>query len=164
MNKSIKTLIATVAVVGISAGSISLATANGSWGGDCGRGGQMHKQGNMQGHSFKQGQRYKQGGVVEERIADRLGYMKYQLKITEAQEPAWQTFEASVKERGAKMAGRSKQGSFKQKMPVTERIALMRTKTEQMNKMADSIEALYTQLTPEQQQLADQISPLRRMR
>ena len=49
-------------------------------------------------------------------------------------------------------------------MPVEERIEFMRERAGHMSEMAGVIENLYAELTPEQQKLADQLHPMRRMR
>lgn len=159
MKRSSKIIIAVVAVVGIS----TAVAANGRFD-RCGYG-----QGGMgmqdSGYSEQSRGRFGRGmrGDPAERMAQGLDMMKYKLRITEAQEPAWQSFEQVLKSKVEKMVEYKKSGGFKGQMPVTERVEKMRAGAGQMTEMADAIEQLYSQLTPEQQKLADEMRPMRGM-
>ncbi len=102
-----------------------------------------------------------QGTWMEQRMQDRLGYMKYKLGITGEQEPAWKEFTDAVSSKTATMRDRMLQRGAQQ--TVSERVKLLRDGAEQMTQMANAIDKMYKTLTPEQQKIADQINP-RRMR
>ncbi|TVO73490.1 Spy/CpxP family protein refolding chaperone [Sedimenticola selenatireducens] len=157
MKRSSKIIIAAVAVIGIS----TAVAANGRFD-RCGYG-----QGGMgmQESGYSEQGRHGRGmrGDPSERMAQGLDMMKYKLRITEAQEPAWQSFEQVLKSKVEKMVEYKKAGGFKAQMTVGERVEKMRTGAGQMTEMADAIEQLYSQLTPEQQKLADEMRPMRGM-
>jgi hypothetical protein len=161
MKGSKKVLITTVAVIGLSVASISMVSAYGGPGGygGCDRGGYSDRQqgpGQMQ----KGGPR----GMdvdIEQRVADRLDMVKYKLRITEKQEPAWKEFTDTISKSAAAMSERRQQRNAEQ--TVTDRVKQMRDGAEQMTQVAAAIEKMYKTLTPEQQKIADQINP-RRMR
>jgi hypothetical protein len=153
MKGSKKVLITTVAVVGLSLGSISAVSAFGGPGGygGCDRGyGQKGPNKMMQ----KRGS----GFNMEEKMAERLDYMKYKLKITEKQEPAWQEFTKVLESKFTNMRER-KENRGEQKT-ITEKVKQMRAGAESMTQMADAMEKLYSTLTPEQQKIADEMSPM----
>lgn len=156
MKRSTKLLVSTVAVIGLGMGSISMVSA---FGGPGGFGGHHGGYGNwQQGSGMTKEER---GTLMEQKMQDRLGYIKYKLQITDKQEPAWQEFTAALESKFTSM--RDRMGNRGEQKTVAERVKLMRTGAENMTQMADAIEKLYTALTPEQQKIADQISP-RRMR
>jgi protein CpxP len=163
MKGSKKALITTVAVIGLSVASISMVSAYGGPGGfgGCDRDGSGYGQ---QGHGqmmHKRGFGSGMGGDMEQRIADKLDRVKYKLRITQEQEPAWQEFTEALGKKVATMRDRKQQRGTQQ--PVAERVKRMRDGAEQMTQIADTIEKMYNTLTPEQQKIADQMNP-RRMR
>ncbi len=160
MKRSTKILVTTAAVIGIGAGSISLVSAHGGFGG-CGGGYGMPQQ-REQGHGpmMHRGFKGRFGYGMEQFIQERLDQAKYKLRITEEQEPAWQEFTTQIGKNTATMRDRIQQRWGKPTVP--ERIQHMRDKAVQVNQMADAVEKLYQSLTPEQQKVADQISPMRR--
>jgi len=93
-------------------------------------------------------------------MTQRMEILKTQLQITEEQEPAWQAFSQTVTERVATMAGRFKQRGAQ--VPVAERVERMRSGAQRMTEMAAAIEKFYGVLTPEQQNIADQMTPMGR--
>ncbi|TVT52966.1 MAG: hypothetical protein FHK82_12740 [Sedimenticola thiotaurini] len=159
MKRSSKIIIAAVAVIGIS----TAVAANGRFD-RCGYGqGQMSMQ---QGgyserghHGFGRGMQ----GDPTARMEQGLDMMKYKLRITEAQEPAWHAFEQVLKSKAEKRMESRKKGGAGSQMSVSERVEKMRGRAGQMTEMADAIEQLYSQLTPEQQKLADEMRPMRGM-
>lgn len=156
MKRSKKVLISTVAVVGLSLGSISMVSAFGGPGGygGCDRGnGQKGPDKMMQ----------KRGSWMEKKMEDRLGYMKYKLGITAEQEPAWKEFTKTLQDKFAKKRDR-KENRGEQKT-VTDKVKMMREGAEQMIQTANAIEKFYGTLTPEQQKIADEMRPMgKRMR
>jgi periplasmic protein CpxP/Spy len=153
MKRSKKILISTVAVIGLSMGSISMVSAFGGPNGFGGcRGGYGH------GPRGQDKMTEEQSSWMEQRMQDRLGYIKYKLGITEKQEPAWQAFTQSLEDKFSSRLDRKK-GRDTQ-TTVTGRIKMMRDHAEQMVQMADTIETLYKALTPEQQKIADQLGPM----
>ncbi len=156
MKRSKKLLISTVAVIGLSMGSISMVSAFGGPGGFGGcHGGGYGQQGKGQ-------MTQKQESRMQERMQDRVGYMKYKLGITEKQEPAWQEFTKVLESKFTTM--RDRKGNRGEQKSVTEKVKLMRDGAERMTQMADAIEKLYSTLTPEQQKIADQMGPMGKRR
>lgn len=162
MKRSTKALISTVAVIGISAASISYVSAYGGPGGfgGCNGGGYGAGQPWQQGHGPMMQQRGFNrgfGGGMEQFMQQRLDQAKYTLRITKEQEPAWKEFTEAVGKKAATMQDRRQQRGTQQ--PVTERVKRMRDGAEQMTQMADAVEKMYKTLTPEQQKIADQFTP-----
>ena len=97
-----------------------------------------------------------------------LAFVKAELKITADQEPAWQAFSRSMRELAQQRAGMRKhaRGSGRD-LPLNERIdrrlAMLEQGTAQLRQMAEAVKSLYADLTPEQQQLADRLVPMRRL-
>ncbi len=151
MKRSKKVLIGTVAIVGLSLGSISMVSAYGGPGGygGCDRGyGQKGPNKMMQ-------QRYSR---MEQRMEDRLDYMKYKLGITAEQEPAWKEFTKTLQDKFTNK--RERKANRSEQMTVTDRVKMMRDGAEQMTQMANAIEKFYGTLTPEQQKIADEMRPM----
>ena len=98
------------------------------------------------------------GFNMEERMEERLDYMKYKLKITEKQEPAWQEFTKVLESKFTNMRDRMQNRGEQKTIP--EKVKQMRTGAEQMTQMADAMEKLYNTLTTEQQKIADEMSPM----
>jgi hypothetical protein len=152
MKGSKKALITTVAVIGLSVASISMVSAfggPGGPGGGCDRGGYSQSQGDKRGRG--------KDVDIEQRVADRLDWIKYKLRITEKQEPAWKEFTDTIGKSAATMSERREQRGAEK--TVTERVKMMRDGAEQMTQVATAIEKMYKTLTPEQQKIADQINP-----
>jgi len=160
MKRSNKIILTAVAIVGISAASISYVSAHGRYD-RCGYG--QDRMSMQQDYKGDRGQRKfdrAMKGDPAARMEQRLDMMKYKLRITEEQEPAWQAFAQNVKQ---KMENRLEQREAKRERgtpTVAERVKQMRSGAEQMNEMADAIENLYASLTPEQQKIADQMRPM----
>jgi Spy/CpxP family protein refolding chaperone len=89
----------------------------------------------------------------------RLSDLKAQLKITTAQEAAWQTFAAQAKQQAASMQAMHAQmqasaGTAPEQMG--QRATAMQQRAAGMATMANAFGALYAVLTPEQKAIADQ--------
>lgn len=156
MKRSKKVMISTAVVLILSTASISIVSARGGHGGYGGCDGSYS--------SWQQGPGQmtdKKSTWMQQRMQDRLDYIKYKLGITEQQEPAWKEFTDAVSSKASTMRNRMQQRGAQQ--TVAERVKRMRDGAEQMTQMAGNIEKMYNALTPEQQKIADQINP-RRMR
>jgi protein CpxP len=161
MKRSSKIIIAVVAVVGL--GTAAAVSAKGGWG-NCDMYGGPGMRG---GHHSMMGQRgfgRGMGGDMGQMAEQKLDMLKYQLRITEAQEPSWQAFEQAVNQKMEQMQGRFKQRGFGVPMSVEERVAMMRESAAGMNGLADAIDRLYAGLTPEQKKTVDEFQPMRMMR
>jgi hypothetical protein len=96
-----------------------------------------------------------------ERAEQRLDYMKYQLKITAAQEPLWNAYAEKMKAKAGGMGKgmRSMRGTADDTLSAPERMAKMQSFMEErlaaMKDVHESFERLYAALTPEQQAVAD---------
>ena len=100
---------------------------------------------------------------MQDRIAERHAELKDKLKITAAQEPAWNAFTTAMKPPATLMQDRQAQHAELQKLPTPERIDKMRVlrtqhMTEMMKRMdqrGEATKALYAVLSPEQQKTFD---------
>ncbi len=154
MKRSKKILIGTTAAIILSTASISMVSAKGGHGGfgGCDGGYGNWRQGSGQ-------MTEKQSTWMQQRMQDRVEFMKFKLGITKDQEPAWQEFTKVLESKFTTMRDRMEKRGEQQS--VTERVKLMRTGAEHMTQMADAIEKLYSTLTPEQQKTADQLRTMR---
>ena len=89
----------------------------------------------------------------------RLGDLKTQLKITAAQEAAWQAFATQAKAQAASMQALRAQmqqdtGTAPERM--AQRTAAMQQRAAGMATMTNAFGSLYAVLTPEQKAIADQ--------
>jgi len=93
-------------------------------------------------------------------VEGRLAYVKTDLKITKAQEPAWNKYADQVRKQAESMqaARTAMQGSATanavDRMELHNK--LMRSRLEQSEKTTAAFKELYAALTPEQKALADQ--------
>lgn len=160
MKRSNKIILTAVAIIGISAASMSYVSAQGRYD-RCGYGADATSMqrgfGGERGH-HKFDRRMKVDPAA--RMEQRLDMMKYKLRITEEQEPVWQAFAQNVKQKMENRMERRDAVRENGRPTVPERVKQMRTGAEQMNEMADVIEKLYASLTPEQQKIADQMRPM----
>lgn len=165
MKRSSKIIITAVTVIGISMATISLVSAGGRYD-RCGSGpdgmGQYERGGShYQRHGYGRDMR---GGDPTQRMQQGLDMIKYKLRITEAQEPAWQAFEETLSESmKTRTEARQAMRESGKSMTVPERVERMRSGAGNLGKMADAIEQLYASLTPEQQKVADEMRPMGRM-
>ena len=92
-------------------------------------------------------------------VESRLGALKTQLKISAAQEAAWQTYTDQVKQQATGMQALYAQ-MHQNVATAPERMALQTTAMQQrsasMAAMSNAFSALYAVLTPEQKTIADQ--------
>jgi len=92
-------------------------------------------------------------------VDGRLSELKAQLKITTAQEDAWQAFAAQAKQQAASMQAMRAQmqtGTGTAPEQMRQRAAAMQQRAAGMTTMTDAFGALYGVLTPEQKTIADQ--------
>ena len=130
-------------------------------------------QGEGMGHGFGQGMGIGMGMGIRHshghgkmdgadpsaRVESHLSDMKAQLKITTAQEPAWQAFSAAAKQRAAGMQAMHTQmqhdsGNAADRM--AQHSTMMQQRSAGMIATSDAFKALYAALTPEQKAVADQ--------
>ncbi len=117
------------------------------------------------GHGFGPGMGMGSGygrmaGVDPAAVADsHLADLKAQLKITAAQEGAWQTFATQAKQQAASMQAmraQMQQGAGTAPEQMGQRAAVMQQRAAGMTTMSNAFGALYAVLTPEQKAIADQ--------
>lgn len=123
----------------------------------------MMEHGKM-GHGGPSGMRHMDPAKMDRMVTQRLADLKAKLKITAAQEGAWNTFTAAMKPSGdmAALAKRPDMAEMAQ-LPMPERMDKMRALRKEhmaameagMNKREDAAKALYAVLSPEQQKVAD---------
>lgn len=146
---------AVLAVVLLGAGGLGVAAAkSGDWGhGHCG----AKQGGHMSGASW-----FKPGRHIE----GKLAFLKAELKINEDQDEAWQAFAAVVRETDqarseARQAHRESRKAMKdaERPALDERIdrgvAAMEQRFEMFRNLAQAAKTLYGELTPEQQEIAN---------
>jgi Spy/CpxP family protein refolding chaperone len=88
----------------------------------------------------------------------RLAYLKAELKITAAQEPAWKKFSDQARQQAESMqaARTAMQGSANAADRAELHNQLMKSRLEQSEKTTAAFKELYAALSPEQKALADQ--------
>ncbi len=97
-----------------------------------------------------------------------LAELKAKLKLTPAQQPAWDTFSGQVNEQAKSMAAMHdmKQDKMKDKtqpmtMSAPDKMAMMadmmKERAQGMSKMADNVKTFYATLTPEQKAAFDKM-------
>jgi Spy/CpxP family protein refolding chaperone len=92
-------------------------------------------------------------------IDSHLGDLKAQLKITTAQEAAWQTFTTTAKQQATGMQAmhtQMQQGTGTAPERMAQRTAAMQQRVDSMATMTNALKDLYAALTPEQRIIADQ--------
>lgn len=101
-------------------------------------------------------------------VEGKLAFLKTELKIEDDQAEAWEAFAAVVRETDAARAGmweshRGKRGSMKDReSPALDeridlRLAAMEQRFEIFRNLATATKTLYGELTPEQQEIADNL-------
>jgi len=153
--KRTQTLIATIVA------GASLAFAAATFAQPCGGVGQGYGPGMGMGMGMGMGPGHgPMAGVDHAAMAEsRLTDLKAQLKITSAQEAAWQTFAAQAKGQAASrqaMRAQMQQDAGTAPERMAQRATAMQQRAAGMATMADAFNALYTALTPEQKVIADQ--------
>ncbi len=92
-------------------------------------------------------------------IDSHLDNLKAQLKITAAQEAAWQMFTTAAKQQATGMRAmhtQMQQGTGTAPERLAERATEMQQRAAGMTKVADALKELYAALTPEQRTIVDQ--------
>ncbi len=92
-------------------------------------------------------------------IDSHLGDLKAQLKITTAQEAAWQTFTNAAKQQATGMQAmhaQMQQGTGTAPERMAQRATAMQQRATAMATMASALKDLYAALTPEQKTIVDQ--------
>ncbi|WP_428607008.1 Spy/CpxP family protein refolding chaperone [Sedimenticola sp.] len=160
MKRSNKILVTLVAVAGIGLVTLSQVSANDRYD-RCGFGaGDSSMRYGGDEDRGRHGFGGDKSGDRTARMEQGLDMMKYKLRITESQEPAWQAFEQSMKQKMANRLERRQAMREGKEMTVSERVEAMRSGAAQMTEAADAIEQLYASLTPEQQKIADEMRPM----
>ena len=99
------------------------------------------------------------GGDPSARVESHLTDLKTQLKITPAQEPAWQAYSAQVKQQASSMQALHAQAKDAAATTAPERMAQHATAMQQqaagMAATTNAFGALYAVLSPEQRAIAD---------
>lgn len=97
---------------------------------------------------------------MEQRMNERMEFFKFKLKISPAQEGAWNAWTASMKPNGPRPP-RPDRAEF-ERLSTPERIdrirAMRATRQAEMDKRFDATKAFYAQLNPEQKRMFDQES------
>ena len=151
-------------IAGVVAG-VALAVAAATYAQPFGGMGYGHGPGMGMGHghgpsmAMGHGHGPMEGGDPSVMADARLSDLKAQLKITTAQEAAWQTFAAQAKQQAASMQAMRAQmqasaGTAPEQMG--QRATAMQQRAAGMATMANAFGALYAVLTPEQKAIADQ--------
>lgn len=109
-------------------------------------------------------------------VEGKLAFLKTELGITEEQEQSWQVFADVMRESEQARADRHEayreryrarrnNGHAREPMPLDQRIdrrlEMMERRTAEMRKLGEAAKALYSALTPAQQETADAILPPR---
>jgi Spy/CpxP family protein refolding chaperone len=107
--------------------------------------------------AFAPGARFA-GGDMTAFADQRMGELKTELKITGAQEPAWQAFTGKAKQQAQTMqANRAKMQEAGGPTPdlMAQRSEFMKQRVAGMESMNTAMKELYAVLTPEQKAVAD---------
>jgi Spy/CpxP family protein refolding chaperone len=170
MKRTRTILLATLAATGVA---VAVAATAGPRYGGCQQGYGPGDGPMMQGEGYGPGSgkpgRLEQGRHDPARHAQRLERMQQRLGITAEQEPAWQAFVVQMDAQRERMQSHREQKRAQwdadEALTVPERIQrrseFMTERLAAMQEMAAALETLYTQLTPEQQELMDQAPIMR---
>jgi hypothetical protein len=99
------------------------------------------------------------GAGPTERSEARLSFLKNELKITEAQEAAWDAYAKQVKTRAETMQAFHAQGPIAAESPaerIEQHAARMKLRADQEQAMSVAVKDLFAVLTPEQKTIANQ--------
>lgn len=103
-------------------------------------------------------------GVMAGHIEGRLGYIKAELKITDAQEPLWNTYAAAARDNANTMVARcttvmSQRGTSTVSLPdrLDQHEQLMAAQLDAVRAMNKALKPLYAALSDSQKQSADQL-------
>ena len=93
-------------------------------------------------------------------VEGRLAYLKTELKITKAQEPAWKKYSDELRKQAESMQAMRTAMQGGATANAADRMELhnklMKSRLEQSEKMTAAFKELYAALSPEQKALADQ--------
>ena len=166
MKTSTKIIAAAAATLSLGAAGLVFANQAHSGPGGCEHAGRGMNMGMEGGHGgMRGGMRGGMGGAdMAARTTARLGELKTQLKLTDAQEPAWQQYEAVVRQQADAMQALRKGMQARMQDPKAMAEIDPQAQRESMLKLRESNQAardtarqaLYAVLTPEQKALADQ--------
>ena len=97
----------------------------------------------------------------QDRMDGRLAFLEAEIGITAEQQADWERFEQALRDNMAERGERGPGKDAAQSAPdrIAGHIEHMRERLERMTKMQAAVAELYTVLTPEQQQEADQLLP-----
>jgi hypothetical protein len=102
--------------------------------------------------------------AMADHVEGRLGYLKAELKITEAQEPLWKNYAAAARENAKTMFANcttmtSRRGASALNLPdrLDQHEQLMAAQLEAMRAMNKALKPLYAALSDSQKQDADQL-------
>ncbi len=97
-----------------------------------------------------------------QRAERHLAMLKYQINITDAQEPLWQAYEQKMKAEAGQGFRAMRSQTVDEKLSAPERMAKMQSLMEErlasMKGVHESFNRLYDALTPEQKAKADQFA------
>lgn len=102
-------------------------------------------------------------GVMIDRIDGRLAFLKTELKITEAQLPAWNTFATAVRSNVTTMKAelQAMHGMVGGDVSAPDRLLAQANAfaahAEEMTKLKAALDPLYAALSAEQKKIADEI-------
>jgi Spy/CpxP family protein refolding chaperone len=144
MKTSRKIALGTFAVLGIAFGAVALAHEHGP----------MMMGHGHDGHAQHEGKGHCHDGGPEA----RLDALKSELKLTAAQEPAWQAFESAVQAQKDAHRGKHDMHDMAEGAdPMQARIEHMEQRLAGMKAVAQARADLYAVLTPEQKAVADRL-------
>lgn len=142
MKRSTRMIVTALTILGVSAGGFAHA-ARGD--GSC------------------DGPRMMSGKAPAEYMEKRLGRLHEQLRLTPEQEPAWQAWTGTMKEKMTQMQERRPDFEAMGKLPAPERMAQMLERHKEHQKQMESglasLRDFYGKLTPEQQKVFDGFHP-----
>ncbi len=97
-----------------------------------------------------------------QRAERHLAMLKYQINVTDAQEPLWQAYEQKMKAEAGKGMQAFRTQPVDEKLSAPERMAKMQSLMEErlvaMKDVHESFNRLYAAMTPEQKAKADQFA------
>lgn len=143
----------------LAAGIGSVAFAQGGRGGwGCDGSGPMG-MGSMGGQGGPMGRQAAMKFDPAQRTERHLAMLKYQLNITDAQEPLWQAYEQKLKAEAGKGFQAMRGQTVDANLTAPERMAKMQSLMEErlvaMKGVHENFNRLYAGLTPEQRKIAD---------
>lgn len=149
-----------------AAGGSGMPMAGGMMGGQGGMmcGGMMGGmgQGGMEGRSGMMGMMDPSGGMMGRHVEGRLAFLKAELKITDAQKPAWDRFAAAMRA-SAKSMSEARQRMSQAGTPATppERLdqdeKRLAARLDTLKSLKSAVDPLYASFNDEQKKTADEL-------